>query len=104
MEAAAHVDSQPQTVLGDHLKIPVYIRGLKAVAEDDVRLGINVGGCLHGHKLERCDAEGCFGLRGDAFYGCWDQMNAVLDLYREGVAPGGPGPQMAVILGFVDAG
>ena len=82
----------------------MYTRNLKAVAEDDARLGIDVGGCLHGHELERCNAEGCFGLRGDAFYGRRDQMNAVLDLYREGVAPGGPGPQMAVILGFVDAG
>ena len=82
----------------------MYTRNLKAVAEDDARLGIDVGGCLHGNELGRCDGEGCFGLRGDAFYGRWDQMNAVLDLYREGVAPVGPGPQMAVILGFVDAG
>ena len=76
-------------------------RNLKAVAEDDARLGIDVGGCLHGHELERCDAEGCFGFRGDAVYGCRDQMNAVLDLHREGVASSGPGPQMAVILGGV---
>ena len=63
-----------------------------------------MGGCLHGHELERCDAEGCFGIRGDAVYGCRDQMNFVLYLYREGVASGGPGPQMVTILGFVDAG
>ena len=61
-------------------------------------------GCLHGHELEMCDAEGCFRLVGDAFYGRQDQMNAVLDLYREGMAPGGPGPQMDVILRCVDAG
>ena len=67
-------------------------RNLMAVAEDDARLGIGVGGCLHGHNLERCDAEGCFGLRGDAFYKRRDQMNAVLDLYMEGVAPGGREP------------
>ena len=79
-------------------------RNLKAVAKDDARTGIDVGGCLHGHKLERCDVDGCFGLRGVAFSGCHDEMNAVLDLYRDGVAPGGRGPQMAVILGFVDAG
>ena len=79
-------------------------RDRKAIAEDGARRGIDVGGCLHGHDLERCDVDGCFGLRGDAFYGRQDQMNVVLDLYREGVAPGNPGPQMAVILGFVDAG
>ena len=82
----------------------MYTRNLKAIAEDGARLGINVGGCLHGHELERCDAKGCFRLRGDAFYGCRDQTNAVLDLYSEGVALGGWGPQMAMILGFVDAG
>ena len=82
----------------------MYTRNLKAIAEDDARLGIDVGGYLHGHELERCDAEGCLGLRRDAFYGRRGHMKAVLDLYREGVAPGGPGPQMAVILGFIDAG
>ena len=80
----------------------MYTRNLQAIANDGARLGI--GGCVHGHGMESCDAEGCLGIRGDAFYGRQDQMNAVLDLYREGVAPDGPGPQMAVILGFVDAG
>ena len=79
-------------------------RDLKVIAKDGARLMINVGDCLHGHELERCDVEGCFGIRGVSFYGCCNQMNAVLDLYREGVAPGGRGPQMVVILGFVDAG
>ena len=82
----------------------MYTRNLKVVADDDARLGINVGGCLYGHEPKRCDAEVWLGLRGDAFYGRRDQMNAVLDLYREGVAPGGPGPQMDVILGFIDRG
>ena len=45
----------------------MYTRNLEAVAEDYARLGIDVGGCLHGHEQERCDVEGCFGLRGDAF-------------------------------------
>ena len=27
---------------------------LKAIAKDGARLGIDVGGCLHGHELERC--------------------------------------------------
>ena len=56
----------------------MHTRNLKAVDEDYARLGINMVGCLHGHELERCNAEGCFGLRGDAFYGgrdrcmpCW---------------------------------
>ena len=77
---------------------------LKGIAEDNTRLEINAGGCLHQHELERCDAEGRFGIRGDVFYGRRDQMNAVLDLYREGVAPGGRVPHIEVILGFVDAG
>ena len=82
----------------------MYTWDLKVIDEDGARLGIDVGACLHGHGLERCDAEGCFKLRGGAIYGRWDQMNAVLDLCREGVTPGGQGPQMAVILGYVDAG
>ena len=41
-------------------------RDLTAVAEDGVRLGIDVGGCLHGYEMERRDVEGCLGIRGHA--------------------------------------
>ena len=71
-------------------------RDLNVIAKDGARLGINAGGCLHEHELERCNAEGHFGIRSDIFYGRRDQMNAVLDLYREGVAPCGQGPQIVV--------
>ena len=46
----------------------MYIRNLKAIAEDGARLGIDVSNCLHGHELERYDTKGCFRLRGDTFY------------------------------------
>ena len=63
-----------------------------------------MGGCFHGHELERCHAEGHFGLRGDTFYVHREWMNTVLALYREGVVRGGREPHMAVILGYAGAG
>ena len=66
----------------------MYTWDLKVIDEDGARLGIDVGGCLHGHELERCDAEGGFGIRVNSFYGHRDQMNFVLDLYRDEVPPG----------------
>ena len=75
-------------------------RDLKAITKDGARLRIDAGGCLHGHTLERCNTEGRFGLRSDAFCGRRDQVDAVLDLYRDGVVPGGRGPHMAVISGY----
>ena len=41
---------------------------LKESVEDGARLRIDAGSCLHVHELERCDADGCFGIRDDAFY------------------------------------
>ena len=55
---------------------------LKAITKDSANLGIEMGGRLHGRKLERCDAEGHFGIRDGAFCGSRDQMDAALDLYR----------------------
>ena len=61
------------------------------IAKDGTSLGTNMAGCLHRHKLERCDVDGSFGLKSVALYRCHDQINAVLDLCMEGVAPGGWG-------------
>ena len=66
-------------------------------------MGIDVGGCLHGHDMERCKAEGCSRPRGDEFCVSRYQMNIGMDLYMEGVARGGQGQQMVVILGYAGA-
>ena len=78
---------------------------IKVITKDGAsRLGIDLGGCLHMHELERCNAKGRFAIKGNAFYGRRDQIDAVLDLYREGIVPGGWGPQRGAILAYAGMG
>ena len=92
------------SVVSGIIKNGLNPKAVKAIAEEGARLGIDVGNCPNWHELKRFDAEGYFGIRSESFYGRWDQMNAVQNLCREGVTPGGRGMQMAAILGYAGVG